>query len=310
MIQLKMARAICSIFPPVIAQQLRNYIFPIRLARKIQLDFSKKSITGSVFRGNTADYHSYRFAINGYFEWRNIIMADYFLENKSGDIIEIGANVGTETISYCDVTKKKGTVHAFEPLPQNIEDLKILKNGIPNFKLYHHAISDKEMTVSFKKPPITSSGTGKIVLDDHLAADHELMKVAAAPLDKFIDSFQAVRFMSIDTEGHEPFVLAGSIKTIEKFRPAIVIEVSPNLLKKYANSSNRDIFDFFTARDYVCLKVNTFSLSDVNDHDINDTKANNWLCVPRESAAIKTDLSRRLWMRTVIPWYLLKSLKR
>lgn len=153
--QLRLTRIICSFFPPIISQKIRSFLFPRKLAIDLKITFSKKSITGSVFTGNTLDFHSYPFSIHGFFDWRNVIIANSFFEkNSGGDIIEIGANIGTETLSFCDILKKgKGTVHAFEPLPENIKALDLLDNKFNNLKLYKYAISSEEKIVNFQSPP-------------------------------------------------------------------------------------------------------------------------------------------------------------
>ena len=304
--RLKTARFVCNLFPPIMSQQLRNRIFPLHEGVKLNMDFEKRSVTGSVFSGNTLDYHSYRFAVHGFFEWRNIVIARYFTSGKSGDIIEIGANVGTETLSYCDVIKGTGTVHAFESLPDNIRDLERMQNRLPNLRIYQNAISDREMEVAFQIPPKTSSGMGKIVLDGNPAVGN-ITTVKAVPLDNFAD-FTNVLFMSIDTEGHEPFVLAGSRKVIEKHQPAIVIEVSPKLLHRFANATILDIHNYFAALDYSCYKIKTLSLTEVSDADFQDEVSHNWLCVPKSRKSEIPKLSRALFIRSVVPWYLLPKL--
>ena len=306
--RLALAGAICRIFPPIVAQPIRNYIFPIKMAREQKRPFSKKTITGSYFSGNTLDYHGYRVAVHGFFEWRNVIIANFFLKNTTGDIIEIGANIGTETISYCDILKKKGNVHAFEPLPQNLSHLEAIRKNAKNLILYPNAISDREQVVQFQVPPSMDSGTGKIITADTAGKDDVLTDVLSAPLDNFLDQFRDVKFMSIDTEGHEPFVLAGSVKTIATHQPAIVIEVSPKLLKKYASASNKDIFDFFTHNGYACYKIDSFSLPEIDAAALSDTSSHNWLCIPQQSKGVIKALSRVLFLRAIVPWYLLKKI--
>lgn len=69
-------------------------------------DFIKRSFTGSKFYGSTRDFHAFKFSVHGYFDWRNIIIAKSVLKFKEGAIIEVGANIGTETISFSDIAKK------------------------------------------------------------------------------------------------------------------------------------------------------------------------------------------------------------
>ena len=42
------------------------------------------------------------------------------MTNNGDVILEVGANVGTETVSYADIVGPDGIVHAFEPVPSNV----------------------------------------------------------------------------------------------------------------------------------------------------------------------------------------------
>lgn len=300
-----LAKAICPWLPIAISQKFRDAIFPLSEGQRLNKTFRRPSITGSYFTGSTADYHSYRFSVHGFFEWRNIVIAHFFTSrHAAADIVEVGANVGTETVSYCDLVQGKGYVHAFEPLPSNIEELQSKFTAQPRLKLYHNAVSDREMTVKFQIPPKESSGTGKIV-NDETPSKYGDIEVQAAPLDHFVDKFGPVRFVSIDTEGHEPFVLRGAVELLKKFRPAVVVEVSPKLLKRYADATNRDIFDFFEGLGYACFAIETFAIKPVDDAFLNMTSQRNWICVPRESVGEISALQRELQKRLFIPWFLL-----
>ncbi len=304
--RMKLARAVCKIFPPAIAQKVRNYIFPLNDGIKLNQDFTCRSVTGSTYSGNTLDYHSYRFAIHGYFEWRNVVIANFLSKTTKGDIVEIGANVGTETVAFCDILKEKGTVHAFEPLPSNIADLEKIKAKQPNLRLYHNAVSNVEAVLRFLKPPETSSGTGKVILEDN--GSEETINVDAAPLDSFPDQFNNIILMAIDTEGHEPFVLEGARATFQKHRPAVIIEVSPKLLIKYASASIDDIYSFFKSIDYTCYNIEKFGLKEIGDQELTAKSSNNWFCIPSDTSKIIKPLSAELFKRAICPWYLLPKI--
>ena len=309
MTHLKSYQLICGLFPPALSQTVRNKIFPLEKARKLKLDFSKTSITGSTFHGNTADDHSYRFAVHGFFDWRNIIIAHSYLKHFKGDIIEVGANVGTETISYCDLVYPYGTVHAFEPLPDNVLSLNKIARNIRNLIVYSKAISNEKAIMHFQIPPKYESGIGKIVNIENNADLKNTFEIETLPLDSYFDIFKDVGLIAIDTEGHEPFVLEGSTKIINKFRPAVIIEVSPKLLKKYAGSSSEKIFQFFNDKDYLCFKIEPFTLGEVAEADIHSNKTQNWLCIPKEKKSIINSIKRDLFLRAIVPWYFLKSIK-
>jgi len=116
--KIKLYQVICGVFPPILSQSIRDKIFPLKKARALALEFSKTSITGSKFYGNTADDHSYRFAVHGFFDWRNIIAANRYVKSNGGDIIEIGANVGTETkeLDYRCFTIERSSLKAVDKI--------------------------------------------------------------------------------------------------------------------------------------------------------------------------------------------------
>lgn len=309
MSQLKLYQYMCGIFPPILSQAIRGKIFPLKKAQRLKLDFSKISITGSTFFGNTADDHSYRFSVHGYFDWRNIIIAHSFTKKYKGDIIEVGANVGTETISYCDLISPKWKVHAFEPLPDNIISLNELAENMKNLTVYPKAISNERATMHFQIPPKHESGIGKIVNIDNKNIPNNTFEVETLPLDSYLDVFKQVCLISIDTEGHEPYVLNGSNEVISKFRPAVIIEVSPKLLKRYANSSPEKIFQYFGDKNYLCFNIGRLGLKEVREIGSHSNKAQNWICIPKEKQQIIKSIDRNLFLRAIIPWYFLKSLK-
>ncbi len=307
--KLKLYSSICSLFPPIISQSIRNRIFPLAKARKLQIDFSKASITGSIYYGNTLDDHSYRFAIHGFFDWRNIIIAKRYSEYFKGDIIEIGANVGTETISYCDIASSKWKVHAFEPLPENLQELEILRKSMGNLVLYPYAVSNKIAKVNFQTPPLHESGIGKIIHTDNDEIIKETLLVESLPLDSYINDLDAISLISIDVEGHEHFVLEGAKEIFKKFKPAVIIEVSPKLLERYSKASSNEILSFFNDLDYSCFTIGRYTLDNVNINSLQMRKSVNWFCLPKENKEIVSSIKKDLKLRAFVPWYLLKSLK-
>lgn len=305
--RISLTKNICKIFPPIISQRLRSYLYPIELARKEKINFTRKSITGSYLESNTRDFHGYNFFFHGFFDWRNVIIANAISKHKNGDIIEIGANIGTETVSFCDIVNSNGKVHAFEPLPINIKQLKKLSNIQTSLNVFEYALSDKNGESTFLIPNEEESGTGKIITYINCNGK-DVLKVKTRKLDNFSREFNNVNLISIDTEGHEPFVLHGSKNILTKYNPIVIIEVSPKLLIKYANSEPKDISDHFNELNYNIFKINKFSISKISENDLLTRKASNWVCIPKNRKKIERQIKLDLILRTFIPWYLLKTL--
>lgn len=304
--KIKLTQIVCSLFPPLIAQSLRNSLYPRNSISLRDFQFSRKSITGSILKSNSSDFHGYSFLFHGYYDWRNIIIARSVYKCYKGDLIEIGANVGTETVSYIDIVGDSGKVHAFEPLPDNIKALNQFKFH-ENFILNPIALSNEKAIQHFQIPPKSSSGTGKI-LSAEFIKQNETIQIKSDTLDNYTKEINTTQFISIDTEGHEPNVLEGAIKLIKTDRPIIVIEVSPKLLKKYSKSSPQKILDFFINESYLCFKISRITLEPIHQIEKNNYRASNWLCIPNEKKEVIKVIKRDLIMRSLIPWYLLKSI--
>ncbi|MBL7714972.1 MAG: FkbM family methyltransferase [Bdellovibrionales bacterium] len=140
--------------------------------------------------------------------------------------VDIGSNVGIFSVLAAQTFKK---VHAFEPLPSVFETLQ--KNSKPqgNMSVHNVALSDQSGSVTFHFNPLGSGGSSiEGVPAHHLEKTNKVARtfdVQARTLDSYLDEIQDVDFIKIDVEGHETSALRGASKTIEKFRPALFVEI-------------------------------------------------------------------------------------
>lgn len=156
---------------------------------------------------------------------------------KPGDvIIDVGANSGLYSIFYSKLVGDTGKVHAFEP---DIDTYSLLQenlklNNCNNVVSYNFALSNKESRVemvSFSQHDLKlQSGDSfkyiKEVAEDKMNADNNTMK--AFRLDDLQEfySVSKINFIKIDVEGAELLVLQGSVNTILKYKPIIILELS------------------------------------------------------------------------------------
>lgn len=52
--------------------------------------------------GTTRDFHLHVLAIHGYYDWRVLVIAGAIC-SQGDTIVEVGANVGTETLGFADI---------------------------------------------------------------------------------------------------------------------------------------------------------------------------------------------------------------
>ena len=296
MFRLFIIRAICSLFPPIVSQSVRDFLISIKTGESMNLPFKRRSFTGSVFFGNTSDFHAFKFMIHGYFDWRNVILARSILKFKKGDIIEVGANIGTETIGFADVNTH-GNVIAFEPLPVNFEILETIKekNQLDNLKLYPNLVSEKEGEAHFNIPPKTSSGAGHIAKEDTL--NTSVFKVVT--LDGILKNHTNIALIVADVEGYESQVLKGASSIISQSSPFLVLEVNERFLKERAEISLLDFYNQICDDDYSCFYINRFGLKKVDASNFESKKNKNWLCIPNkylnQYTSIQFSLKANAW---------------
>lgn len=147
--------------------------------------------------------------------------------------IDLGANLG---IMSKRMVKNFQFVHSFEPLFHEH-----LRKNVPekNIQIYPYAVGDQEKT-EMMRVGIYHSGGSNIVTNPKDTKG--LTEVKVVTVDSF--NFTDVDFIKIDVELYEMYALKGAEKTIEKYRPAILIELTAN------NPFNKEIKQFFKQLGY------------------------------------------------------------
>ena len=305
MSKLNRIKFLCSLFPPLVAQQVRERLISIPAAEKMAVDFKRRAFTGSYLFGNTSDFHAFKFFIHGYFDWRNIVLAHSILKIKKGDIIEVGANIGTETISLADISSKN-KVHAFEPLPVNFSSLKDIrdKNELKHLHLYNVLVSDKKGEAYFKVPPPNSSGSGHIADSSH----PETTKFDVVTLDEELKAISSCAAIIADVEGYEPQVLAGAQQLIKRTKPFLILEVNARFLKERANTSVEAFYQDISQMGYTPFYIGRLGISQVDPTDFKTRTNKNWLCIPNEHIKHRSRLSRTIFWNAFNPFMRFKIL--
>ena len=286
--------------PPIIAQNLRGRIISIGEGENLNKNFVKKSITGSYFYGNTSDFHAFVFSVHGYYDWRNIALVNEILKHKKGDIIEVGSNIGTETISYSDIAKKYGyNVYAFEPLPSNLKWLNRIKlnNNLDNLHISDLLVSDYQGSAYFEIPKGNNSGSGHIIDSKN---SNSLNKFKVVSLDTYLN-ISKIAVIAVDVEGFELNVIRGAENIINKYRPILILEVIKKFLRKRAKISLDDFYEYLLSLDYECFSISRFGLKKINPKNYQDGGNKNWLCIPSHDINISNKLNRVIFKNAIKP---------
>jgi len=136
--------------------------------------------------------------------------------NSRKTSLDIGAAQGIYVIHLLAYSHD---VIAFEPRIDAVAELEQMFTGAP-VKVYPIALSD---TTEERTMVVCPSDWGRSTLEkrNHVAGVPETVSVR--PLDDF--ELSDVGFIKIDVEGHEEAVLSGSIETLQRNRPNILIEI-------------------------------------------------------------------------------------
>jgi len=166
---------------------------------------------------------------------------------KIGDkFIDIGANIGTLTLTGARAVGSTGHVYAFEAHPTTARYLKsnIELNSFDHITLFDIALSDKRGDVGFS----SLSSDDQNCVEEAGAS----IKVKALPLDDAQVPSQEIALLKIDVEGYEKFVLIGAEKTLPSVK-AIYFEASEATYGRFGYDFS-DIHNLLSRQGFTLLR--------------------------------------------------------
>ena len=160
-------------------------------------------------------------------------------------IADIGANIGLTSVIFSR-SSPAGSVYCFEPSPRTLDHLNatLLSNDASNCQVYPLALSNRVGMMSFLDNMTSASAS-------HLTGTSQTLggancEVETTTLDLFIEQHGISRLdlMKIDVEGFEMEVLEGAVRTIERLRPALLIEFNSFTLIAYGDKNPRSVLKY------------------------------------------------------------------
>ncbi len=168
------------------------------------------------------------------------------LVRPSDVVFDIGANIGAHTLGLARSVGPSGRVFAFEPTDFAFAKLK--RNLALNPELEARTCARQillaadpsaprqpEIYASWPletNDPVHPKHRGRLVTAQHASVDS---------LDSFSEreGISRLNLIKIDVDGHENQVLTGGLRTLTKFRPTLVMEISPYVHSEQNQSFGR-----------------------------------------------------------------------
>jgi FkbM family methyltransferase len=153
------------------------------------------------------------------------------LKDENCVAIDVGSNTGGVAGSFCAKGYKE--VHLFEPSPRMIESSKISLEKYKD-KCFFNQCGVSDVPKTLRNIKLLQSwilcGDGEHynypVSPGALALQPEPFDANLIALDDYCKDFTRLDLLKIDVEGYEYKVLRGAEKTIQKFKPVIILELS------------------------------------------------------------------------------------
>lgn len=216
---------------------------------------------------------------NGSYESEIAKLIAIFL--KEGDVaLDVGANIGLQSLRMAAAVGAEGKVYAFEPLHYLQQKLisNLALNRAVNVSLIPVALSDTESEQEYTVDP-NSWNQGTFSLRNAFTeGTTQTIEIKIGDELPVIAELHKLNFIKIDVEGFEFSVISGLKTTIVRHRPVIIFEYDQN----YWKQSNNDIdkcYNFFLDHNYQLYQVNEANAELITS--ANAIEGGNLLCLPK-----------------------------
>jgi FkbM family methyltransferase len=163
---------------------------------------------------------------------KNIGFARKFL-NEGDAAIDIGANIGLQTVIFSIITGKKGLTLSFDPNPYVFEVL------MENVKLYSHvanihahnmAITGEDGDYYYNSSEASFNNGGISKEKDTRHGKYSLnTKIKGIKLETFLEKnysefIDKIKLVKIDTEGYDKEIIKSIHGFLKKYKPVVITE--------------------------------------------------------------------------------------
>ena len=188
-----------------------------------------RALHGTGLLSTPAGRRAFLFAYGLYKRWVDPSVEPLRQHVREGEwIVDVGANVGHLCVQFARWTRSGGRVLAIEPEPHNLAALHaaLRRSGLESRVLVVAGVAAE------------ADGELHLTVNPHNPADHRLgergIPVRAHALDRLLleHGEPPVGLVKIDVQGAEPRVIEGALRTLERCRPALLVEIDDRALRE------------------------------------------------------------------------------
>jgi FkbM family methyltransferase len=176
---------------------------------------------------------------------------NFIQENLSagGTFIDAGANIGVMSLAAAKTVGTQGRVLSFEPHPETrtILEKNIALNGFSQIEIQPLGLGSGRSTGTLFSEEKNRGGASLI---DYEENDEHGAEIQIASLDSLVEglNLDKLDLIKIDIEGWEFEMLKGAKETLNKLRPALIVEI--DLHRKLEGGTVAEMVDFLVELGY------------------------------------------------------------
>lgn len=141
---------------------------------------------------------------------------------QGATIVDIGANIGWYSMLAASATGLRGTVHAFEPLPANVQNLlaNVRLNRYAHVQVHPYALGSDWSVAALSRD---NSSNAHVMPQ----ADGRSILCQVADAGEVLGRLEHIDVLKMDIECHEPYVLESALDVLRRQRPIMFLEYHP-----------------------------------------------------------------------------------
>ncbi len=198
----------------------------------------------------------------------------------SSTVLDIGANIGHHSVTFCRMVGSAGRVIGFEPQSfiHAFAATNLILNNCNNGTVERLCLGDSEGSITMS--PISYRSEANFgALGVCIDQDNTGEVVPLTTLDKFIethyDGALDVDFIKIDVQSFELYVLRGAEATLKRCMPNVFLEISPYWMAN-RGYSYKEIYEFMFDLGYSCQHFGSHFEIDEGMRIWNGNKSEEW----------------------------------